>query len=61
MEIAKEGVSYFKAIFKKLERENIDKILQMATFFPRFINDDDNEELIKDKSPNPYGLSSEFY
>jgi hypothetical protein len=62
------GVYHFKSNYQEPERENISKIVKLVSYFPRFIDEEANEELMseitnielksvvdsfqKDKSPN---------
>ena len=48
-ELSKDSVSSFKDIFKSsLCQVYIEKILKMVALFPHFINEDENEEIIKE-------------
>jgi len=68
------GVQYFKEIFKKLDRENLGKIIKVVSYFPKSVNEEEDnifyilvtkEELMfilstfhKDKIPSPNGWSA---
>jgi hypothetical protein len=76
-ELVQLGTSHFKNLFKVDERVSIDAIVQLALFFPRFVDEVDNRELMeevteeelkevlhsfqKDKSPDPDGWSMDFF
>jgi hypothetical protein len=71
------GTNHFKNLFKADEQVSIDAIVQLALFFPRFVEEVDNRELMeevtkeelkevihsfqKDKSPGPDGWSMDFF
>jgi hypothetical protein len=44
------GVKHFSYIFKEPERANIGEILKVISYFPRMLEDEDNEELFKEVS-----------
>jgi hypothetical protein len=45
-EFASEGVSFFKSLYKEERRALIDAILQSIQYFPKFTNEEDNENLM---------------
>jgi hypothetical protein len=77
VELAKEGSSHFKNIFKADSRATIDTILQVASLFPSFIDQEGNVNLMakvtkdelwrtlkifqNDKFLGPDGLTVKFY
>jgi hypothetical protein len=44
------GVKHFPYIFKEPERENIGEILKVVSYFPKMVEDEDNEELFNEVS-----------
>ena len=71
------GASYFKRVYQEHDNLNIVDIIKLSYFFPMFIEDEKNEELIvviskeelnsildsfqKDKIIGPNGWTIEFY
>jgi hypothetical protein len=76
-EMAQQGVSHFKTLFKENQRVSIDAIIQLALFFPRFVEEEYNKSLMEEvymeelkevpfsfqkyKSPSLNGWSIDFY
>jgi hypothetical protein len=70
-------VQHFEEVFKELDRENIEEILKVASYFPRLVGEEENERMYrevsreellyvlnsfkKDRSPGPDGWTVEFY
>jgi hypothetical protein len=46
-ELAELGVQYFNDIFREPERENIGEIIRVVAYFPRMVDEEDNENLYK--------------
>jgi hypothetical protein len=40
-------VQYFNDIFKEHERENIGEIIRVVAYFPRMVDEEDNENMYK--------------
>eukprot|EP00253_Pinus_taeda_P009046 PITA_09046 len=71
------GTNHFRSIYKSPPGTNLAEIINLANHFPRFVNEEDAEELTapvtmdelegtlkwfkKDKSPRPDGWTIEFY
>eukprot|EP00253_Pinus_taeda_P008490 PITA_08490 len=71
------GTNHFRTIYKAPPGTNLAEIINLANHFPRFVNEEEAEELIapvtmeelestikwfkKDKSPGPDGWTIEFY
>lgn len=49
-DIAREGCSYFKGIFKQEDRVMIEKALQVSRHFPHFVKGEDNDMLMEEVS-----------
>jgi hypothetical protein len=76
-DIAVVGTTHFKDIFKEEQRSSIEAILKVASLFPSFVDQEQNESLMvefteeelqrnlhnfqKDKILGPDGLPVEFY
>ena len=48
--LAQLGVDHFKNLFKAQRESYIIEILQITQLFPRFVKDDDNEDLMAEVS-----------
>jgi hypothetical protein len=75
-DMAIEGVHHFRTFFKEITRTIIDVILKIVSIFLRFINHEENRNLMveiskdellnivlsfqRDKNPSPDGLPIEF-
>jgi hypothetical protein len=75
--MARLGSSHFKSLYAVDRRVSIDVVLQMSQLFPRFVEEEGNEELMaevteaelkevlqsfqKDKSPGLDGWSIDFF
>ena len=71
------GVTHFQQLFKAPAQASIAEIIQLAQMFPRFVDEEGNEELLKavteeelkvvwgsfqkDKSPGPDGWTIDFF
>jgi hypothetical protein len=76
-DLAQMGCNHFKDLFKAPPRINIQDIIQTALYFPKFVEEEDNRDLMvevleeelqevlssfkKDKSLGPDGWSIEFF
>jgi len=74
---ARCGVNHFQNLFKAPEQASIAEVIRVAQLFPRFVDDEGNQALMKevdeeeikaalssfqkDKSPGPDGWSIEFF
>ena len=71
------GVNHFQRLFKAPPQASIEEIIRLAQMFPRFVEEEDNRELMKevsedelkevlgsfqkDKSPGPDGWTIDFF
>jgi hypothetical protein len=76
-DIADEGVNYFSNLFKEDSRATIVEVIRLSNYFPNFVNNEDNLDLMKevgkdellqtlqsfqrDKIPWADGLPMEFF
>jgi hypothetical protein len=76
-DMAFEGVNHFSSLFKEDTHATIEEVIRLSNSFPSFINEEDNQALIKevgkeelyqtllsfqkDKSLGPDGLPVEFF
>jgi len=74
---ARCGVTHFQNLFRAPQQANIAEVIRVAQMFPRFVDEDDNRDLMKaiseeelkevlgsfqkDKSPGPDGWTIEFF
>ena len=59
-EIAKLGISHFQNLYKAPERDNLEIIINLATYFLRFVSEESNDLLLEEVSKKElkFGMAS---